>query len=388
MVRGISALLLAALVVGVFSVNAADAPVKGYWVYLGTYTGGKEGSKGIYKCVLDVTTGKLSAPELVAETTNPSFLVVSPDRKFLYAAGEVSDFGGSKNVGAVTAFAIEPKTGKLKMLNAQPSGGAGPCHVNIDKTGRTVVVANYTGGSCASLPVQADGKLGEPASVMQHKGTSVDKDRQEGPHAHSINIDPSNKFAVCADLGLDQVLIYKLDPVKGTLTPHEPPFVATAPGSGPRHFAFHPTKPMAFVINEMKCTLNSLKFDKEKGTFTIIDTASTLPREVGKGDSTAEVVVHPNGKWVYGSNRGHNSIVAFEVNDEGKLKLIGHQGEGIKTPRNFNIDPTGQWLLVGNQSGGSVSVFKINQATGALEKTDNSATLGSPVCIKFVVPVE
>jgi len=382
------ALLLAALVLGVSSMNAADKETKTYWVYLGTYTGGKDGSKGIYKCTFDAATGKLGEPELVAETTNPSFLTISPDRKYLYAVGEISNFGGSKNVGAVTAFAIEPKTGKLKELNAQPSGGAGPCHVSMDRTGKVVLVANYGGGSCASLPVLNDGKLGEPASVMQHKGTGADKSRQEAPHAHSINIDPSNKFAICADLGLDQLLVYRLDASRGTLTPSEPPFAAVAPGAGPRHFAFHPTKPMAFVINEMKCTLNSLKFDAAKGTFTILDTASTLPREVGKGDSTAEVVVHPSGKWVYGSNRGHNSIVAFEVNEEGKLKLIGHQGEGIKTPRNFNIDPTGQWLLVGNQDGGSVVVFKIDPKTGALEKTGTTVKVGSPVCIKFVVPVE
>jgi 6-phosphogluconolactonase len=381
------AVLFAALVFGGSSMNAADKEAKTLWVYLGTYTGEK-GSKGIYKATFDTATGKLSNVELVAETTNPSFLAIAPNRKFLYAVGEISNFGGSKNVGAVTAYAIEPKTGKLTMLNAQPSGGAGPCHVSMDKTGEVVLVANYGGGSCASLPVLANGKLGEPVSVFQHKGMGADKSRQEGPHAHSINVDPGNKFAICADLGLDQLLIYKLNPATGKMTPNEPPFAAVAPGGGPRHFAFHPTKPMAFVINEMKCTLNSLQWDGTKGTLTIIDTANTLPREVQKGDSTAEVVVHPNGKWVYGSNRGQNSIVAFEVNEEGKLKLIGHQGEGIKTPRNFNIDPTGQWLLVANQDGGNVIVFKINPKTGALEKTDSSVMLSNPVCVRFMTPLE
>ena len=381
MVRGVYALLFAALLLGVSSMSAADKEAKTLWVYLGTYTG--KDSKGIYKALFDPATGKLSDAELVAETESPSFLAISPDRKYLYAVNEVGNYGGSKNAGSVTAFAIEPKTGKLKQLNVQSSGGAHPCHVSMDRTGKVVLVANYSGGNCASYPVLADGKLGDMATLMQHK--AVEKGRT---HAHSINIDPSNKFAVCADLGLDQLLVYKVDLATGKMTAHEPPFGAVAPGAGPRHFAFHPTKPLAFVINETKCTLNSLKWDAAKGTFTVLDTANTLPRDVGKGDSTAEVVIHPNGKWIYGSNRGHDSIVAFESNDEGKLKLIGHQGAGIKTPRNFCIDPTGQWLLVGNQSGGNVSVFKIDATTGALTATTNGTKLASPVCIRFIAPVE
>lgn len=380
MIRALYAGLFALLALGLTPSHAADPSPKSLWVYFGTYTGGKDGSKGIYRSNLDVATGKLSEPELVAEMTSPSFLVVSPDRKNLYAVGEE----GKKTV---VAFAIEPKTGKLKELNSQPSGGSGPCHITIDRTGKTVLVANYGSGSCASLPVLAEGKLGEPASIHQHKGSSVDP-RQKTPHAHSINVDPGNKFAVCADLGLDQLLVYKLDPATGKTTPNDPPFATVAPGSGPRHFAFHPTKPLAFVINEMKCTLNSLKFDGTKGTFAIIDTANTLPRDVGKGDSTAEVVVHPNGKWVYGSNRGHNSIAAFECSDEGKLKLIGHKGDGIKTPRNFNVDPTGKWLLVANQDGASVISFEIDQKTGALKDAVSTVALSKPVCIKFVTPVE
>lgn len=384
--RATVALLFAALAIGVTTVPAADPVAKSYWVYLGTYTA-KDGAKGIYKATFDTTTGKLSDAELVAETANPTFLTISPDRKFLYAVSEVGNFEGTK-AGGVIAYAIEPKTGKLTKINAQPTGGGGPCHVAIDKTGKAVVVANYGGGSCASYPIQADGKLGAAGSMIQHKGSSADKGRQEGPHAHNATIDPTNKFAFVSDLGLDQVLCYKLDTLQGKLTPNDTPYLTLPPGSGPRHFAFHPTKPLAFVINELKCTLSSLKYDADKGTLAILDTATTLPRDLAKGDSTAEVVVHPNGKWVYGSNRGHNSIVAFEVADDGKLKVIGHQGEGIKTPRNFNIDPTGQWMLVGNQSGGSVAVFKIDQKTGALTPTGTTTALASPVCIKFVAPVE
>lgn len=383
MVRGCVALLLLGLVGGVIQTPAADPAPQSYWVYLGTYTGGKDGSKGIYRAAFDAATGKLGKAELVAEMANPTFLTISPDHKFLYAVAEVGTFEGKKG-GAVSAFAIEPKTGNLKLLNSQSTIGDGPCHVSTDKTGKVVLIANYGGGSCASYPVLADGKLGPAGTFIQHKGSSVDKGRQGAPHAHSINIDPGNKFAVCADLGLDQLLVYKLDTAQGKMTPNETPSFSVAPGSGPRHFAFHPTLPMAFVINEMKCTLNSLKWDSEKGTFTLIHRADTLPRPVGRGDSTAEVVVHPNGKWVYGSNRGHNSIVAFEVSKEGNLTLIGHQGEGIKTPRNFCIDPTGQWILVGNQSGGSVAVFKIDPKTGALTTTENGVKVDRPVCIRFV----
>lgn len=384
MIRASIALLLVGLGLGlgVTGTPAADpAAPKSYWVYLGTYTGGKAGSRGIYKAVLDVASGKLSDLQLVAETTNPSFLTIAPDRKHLYAVGEIDNFAGKK-AGAVEAYTIEPKTGKLKKLNAQPSGGPGPCHVNMDRTGKVVLVANYGGGSCASYPVQADGKLGSAGSVIQHKGPQLT------PHAHSMNVDPGNKFAICADLGLDQLLVYKLDIDQGKLTPNGTPYLSLPAGSGPRHLAFHPTRPLAFVINETKCTLSSLKFDAERGTFTILDTANTLPRDVARGDSTAEVVVHPNGKWVYGSNRGHNSIVAFAVDDAGKLTRIGHQGAGIKTPRGFTIDPTGQWLLVGNQDGGNVVVFKIDSKTGALTPTGNTLAVSRPVCIRFVAPVE
>lgn len=382
MIRGLYALLFAALGLGVSGMSAADKETKQLWVYLGTYTE-KDRSKGIYKATFDPATGKLGEAELVAETASPSFLTIAPDRKYLYAVNELGEFGGSKNSGAVTAFAIDAKTGKLTQLNVQPTGGAHPCHVSMDRTGKVVLVANYSGGSCASYPVLADGKLGPVATFLQHKGGEKVK-----PHGHSINVDPSNKFAVCADLGLDQLLVYKLDTATGKMTAHEPPFGAVAPGAGPRHFAFHPTKPLAFVINETKCTLNSLKWDAAQGTFTVLDTANTLPRPVARGDSTAEVVIHPNGKWVYGSNRGHNSIVAFETDAAGKLTLIGHQGEGIKMPRNFNVDPTGQWLLVGNQDGDGVSVFKIDPKTGALTTTPHRTKLARAVCIRFFTPGE
>ncbi len=356
-----------------------QAPAGKFWVYIGTYTG--KLSKGIYRSELDVATGKLSKPEVAAEIPSPSFLAIHPNHKYLYAVSEQ----GGKDGGKVTAFAIDPKTGKLTKLNQQPSGGSGPCHVVVDLAGKTVLVANYGSGSCASYPLHADGKLGEAGSVIQHKGSSVDKSRQEGPHAHSINVDKNNKFAFVADLGLDKVFVYKLDSDKGTLTPNDPPCCVTEPGAGPRHFAFHPSGKYAFVINEMAQTLTSMKYDADTGVLTKIASYSTLPGEPVKGNSTAEVVVHPNGKWVYGSNRGHNSIVCFSINEKtGELKAVGWQGKGINTPRNFAIDPTGQYMIVGNQGSNRALLFKIDQKTGELKETDQRIEVGSPVCFRFM----
>jgi 6-phosphogluconolactonase len=381
MKRFLSVLLLLALPMGFLSHAADTSEAKKMWVYIGTYTGKK--SKGIYKCDFDPATGKLSEPELVAESTSPSFLAIHPNQKLLYAVGEVADFQKQKT-GAVSAFAIDEKTGKLNFLNAVASGGRGPCHVMVDRTGKTVMVANYGEGSCASCPLDADGKLQKAATVIQHKGSSVNKSRQEGPHAHSINVSPDNRFAFCADLGLDQVLIYKLDAVKGTLSANDPPNVAVEGGSGPRHFAFHPNGKFAYTNGELTSTVIAMSYDTDKGALKPIQTISTLPQET-KGNSTAEVVVHPNGKFLYCSNRGHNSIAVFSVDAEtGKLTVVGHQGEGISIPRNFNIDPTGKWLLVANQNGDSVIVFEIDQKTGNLKPTGFKVEVGSPVCVKFL----
>ncbi len=246
-------------------------------------------------------------------------------------------------------------------------------------------MANYGGGSVSAIPIGADGKLGEPTAFIQHIGKSIDPGRQQESHAHSINVDKNNHFAIVADLGLDKLFVYKLDPAKGTLTPNDPTFFAVEPGAGPRHFAFHPSAPLAFVINELNSTLTSLSYDADKGTFKKIQTLSTLPKNFKGNTSTAEVVVHPSGKFVYGSNRGQNSIAAFTVDPKtGAMSFIAHQGEGIKTPRNFNIDPSGSFLLVANQDGGDVLVFKIDLATGKLTPTKYKAEISKPVCIKFL----
>jgi 6-phosphogluconolactonase len=383
-------LLLATLISAICpaSVSAEDAkgaPTK-LRVYIGTYTGktplGNE-SKGIYASELDLASGQLSEPVLVAETKSPSFLALHPSGKHLYAVGEIADFGG-KNVGAISAFAIKDvKSGKLKQLNQAPSGGPGPCHLVVDKTGKLVLAANYGGGSCCAVAIKADGSLGEQTGFVQHTGKSVDPGRQKEPHAHSINVSPDNRFAFCADLGLDKVLIYKID--GGKLTPNDPPAGIVAPGSGPRHFAFHPTGKYAYVINELGNTVTAFAYDQEKGSLNEIQSIGTLPSDFQGESYTAEVVVHPSGKFLYGSNRRQDSIAIFTVNEKtGKLTAAGHQGDGIKEPRNFNIDPTGKYCLVCNQNGDSILVFAIDQATGALQPTGGKVVVGKPVCVKFV----
>lgn len=365
-------------------VRADEAPRGKQRVYFGTYTG--QSSKGIYRSELDLASGKLSPAVVAGEVANPSFLAIAPNQKFLYAVGELSDVNGKKG-GAVNAFAIDPDTGNLKLLNQQSSMGAGPCHIVVDRTGKNALVANYGGGSAAVLPIQSDGKISEASGFVQHQGSSAVKGRQEAPHAHSINVDAGNRFAFVADLGLDKVLVYRLDTDKGTITPNDPPAVSLEPGSGPRHFAFHPSGKYAYVINEILLTVTSFRYDADKGVLTPQQTITTLPDGVTnrQGMSTAEIQVHPSGKFLYGSNRGHHSIAIFSIDQAtGKLTAIGHQGEGIKTPRNFGIDPTGNYLLVANQDGDSIVVFRIDPSSGQLKPTGSTASVPKPVCVKFL----
>ncbi|MES2792835.1 MAG: lactonase family protein [Planctomycetota bacterium] len=369
--------------------NAADPAAAGneasgkQRIYIGTYTG--DGSQGIYQTTLDLKTGKLTPVELAAEVTSPSFLAIHPNNQLLYAVMEISDFQGKK-AGGVGAFSIDPATGKLKLLNEQGSGGPGPCHIVVDKTGQFALVANYGGGSAGTLPIKTDGWLGELASFVQHKGSSTDKSRQSAPHGHSINLDPSNKFAFVADLGLDKVMIYHFDTKTGKLEPNQPASGDVEPGAGPRHFAFHPSGKFAYVINEMHCTVTAFAYDAEHGALKAIQTVTTLPNGFdGKDYSTAEVQVHPSGKFLYGSNRGHHSIAEFTIDTEtGKLTPIGHQRENVKTPRNFGVDPTGQYVVVANQDGNSLVVFGVDPTTGKLKPTGNQVEVSRPVCVKFM----
>jgi 6-phosphogluconolactonase len=353
-------------------------------VYIGTYTAGGA-SKGIYLLDFDLSDGALTQPVLAGTAVNPSFLAVDPSRRFLYAVGEVGQFGGQRS-GSVSAFAIDGSSGTLSLLNQQSSHGQGPCFVTVDRAGKNVLVACYDSGSVACLPIVEGGKLGPASSFIQHQGSSADPQRQKGPHAHSVNLDPANRFAIVADLGLDKLMIDRFDPEHGTLTPGDPPFAQVAPGAGPRHFAFHPDGRHAYVINEMHCTVNAFDYDPGSGSLTEIQTLSTLPEGVrGKDFSTAEVQVHPSGRFLYGSNRGHDSIAIFAIDAEnGRLRAVGHQPTRGKTPRNFGIDPTGRYLLAANQDSGTVVVFRIDPQTGQLEPTGHAAEISKPVCVKFV----
>jgi len=366
--------------------EAAKPPSGTCLVYVGTYTGEK--SQGIYAYRLDLAGGECAPLGLAAGAKSPSFLAVHPNRKFLYSVNEISDFEG-KPTGGVSAFAIDEATSKLKFLNHQSSRGAGPCHLVVDRSGQTVLVANYGGGSVAALPIGPDGKLSPATSVMQHEGHGVNPTRQEGPHAHSINVDLGNRFAVAADLGLDKVFVYHLDPAKSTLSPNDPPWAMVKPGSGPRHFAFHPSGKFGYVINEISCTLTAFAYDGQRGRLTELQTISTLPagEKLKPEYSTAEVQVHPSGKFVYGSNRGPNSIAVFAVDAaQGTLRHVEHKSTEGKTPRGFGIDPTGGFLLAGNQDSNTIVIFRIDETTGRLTPTGQKLEVGSPVCVKFVMP--
>lgn len=349
-------------------------------VYIGTYSDDQH--EGIHLLQLDTASGELTKIGGTSGVKNPSFLALHPNGHFLYAVCEVDDFENGK--GAVAAFAIGPH-GALKALNRQSSGGGGPCHLVVDRAGKNVLAANYGGGSVCVLPIDDEGRLSKASSVIQHRGKSVDAGRQEAPHAHSVNLDRDNRFAFVADLGLDQVLVYRFDPVKGMLAPNDPPAARVKPGAGPRHFAFHPNGQFAYVINEMACTITAFRYSPHHGTLEELQTITTLPHEKRDDYSTAEVQVHPSGKFVYGSNRGHNSIAIFTVDEQtGRLTAAGHHSTEGKTPRNFGIDPAGKYLLAANQDSDNLVVFKIDASTGQLTPTGHEIKVPKPVCVKFV----
>ena len=367
--------------------RAAAAPREesaGMLMFIGTYTGEKTKSQGIYALRMDPGTGALSEPVLAGEAKNPSFLALHPSRRFLYAACEVWDAGGKG--GGVGAFAVDPAgTGELSPLNHESSGGAGPCYVAVDPSGKVALVANYGGGTVASLPIDPDGRLRPAASAIQHEGKGPNPRRQEKPHAHSINVDPTGKYALACDLGTDEVRVYKLDAATGALAPHDPPAAKTAPGSGPRHLAFHPNAKFAFVINELANTVTAFAWDGQRGTLSEIQTIGTLPDGFAGNNTTAEVAVHPSGKFLYGSNRGHDSIAIFQVDSaSGRLTARGHQSTQGKSPRHFAVDPSGAFLVAANQGTDNLVVFRIDPSSGALSPTGATATVGSPVCVRFV----
>ena len=351
-------------------------------VYVGTYTN-KGTSDGIYICKMNLATGELTKFSST-KSQDPAFLAIDRKRQFLYAANEIGEFNGKKS-GAVSAFAINQKTGELTFLNQQATNSPGSCSVIVDKTGKCVLAANYSGGSVSAFPVKADGSLSEISDLIQHQGSSVNPNRQKEPHAHTIIIDDSNRFAFCADLGLDKVMVYKLDAKRGKLTPNTPAFAAVKPGAGPRHFKIHPNNKFAYVINELDETVIAFAFDKAYGILKEIQTVPTLPADFTGTSYCADIHVHPSGKFLYGSNRGHDSIVVYTLDaTTGKLTLAQHQSTQGKWPRNFAVDPTGQFLLVANQNTDNIVIFRIDQQTGKLTPTNNVVEISQPVCLKLI----
>ena len=362
---------------------ARPAAAREHFVFFGTYTGAK--SKGIYVARFDDKTGKLSAPELAAETKSPSFLALHPNGRVLYAVGESVTLGEAKQ-GGVSAFALEPATGQLAFLNTQPSGGNGPCHLVLDAKARWVFTANYGSGSVAALPIRADGTLDVPAATMQHQGSSVNPQRQTGPHAHCTVLSPDQRLLLACDLGLDKLMIYRVGAEGRALVESDPPFTQLAPGAGPRHLAFGRDGKFAYVVNEMGSSVTVLNYDAKLSAFTETQTTSTLPDKFdGKNSTCAEIAVHPSGKFLYASNRGHDSLAGFAIERKtGLLKFVSHTPTGGKTPRHFAIDPSGDWLLAENQASDSVVVFRVNPRTGELTRAGEPVSVPAPVCAVFL----
>ena len=378
--------LLPAVLLPIMAGYAAPASSQGkYLFFVGTYTQDGSTSKGIYAYRYDAGSHEITDLGVAAETTNPSFVALNPNGKYLYAVNELQNYKGP-NSGGVSAFSVDSATGKLTFLNEVPSRGADPCYITVDKTGKWLLVANYTGGSVAVFPVMADGKIGEAKTFVQHTGHGADPKRQEGPHAHSIDLSPDNQFAYVDDLGLDELLVYKFDSAKGILTPNDPPYVKLDPGSGPRHLILAQSGKFAYVVSEMKGTVSAFSIDTRTGTPHTLQTVSTLP-EGFKGDiEDAEVAIHPSGKFLYASNRGDgNSIAVFAIDSvKGTLTPVEYASTQGKTPRSFEIDPAGMLLFAENQASNNIVVFKIDQETGKLTPTGKVLDVPTPVDVKFL----
>jgi 6-phosphogluconolactonase len=355
-----------------------------YIFYVGTYTADGSKSKGIYAFRYDAGAAHITPLGLAAETTNPSWVALHPSGHFLYAVNELPNYKGP-NSGGLSAFSVDPATGKLTFLNEVQTKGADPCYVTVDKTGKYVLVANYTGGSIAAFPILTDGKLGDASAFVQHTGHGPNAQRQEGPHAHSIDLSPDNRFAMVDDLGLDELLVYKFDSANGTLTPNDPPFAKVDAGAGPRHFALRPDGKFAYVIAEMGRSVTVFSNDAASGRLQALQTVSTLPKDFNGRNDDAEIRIHPSGKFLYASNRGEDTIAIYAIDGtKGTLTQVGSTPTGGKEPRSFEIDPTGTLLFAANQKSDNIVVFRIDQKTGQLTPTGQVLEVGSPVCIKFL----
>jgi 6-phosphogluconolactonase len=368
--------LIAALALFGDRSESKSSPPKIYRAYVGTYTN-KTDSKGIYEFRFDATTGKMSVPEVAADSRDPSWVAVHPNGRFLYAANEAG------KASRVSAFAIEPESGKLTLLNQLPALGEDPCHLSFDRTGKFLLVANYTSGNVAVFPILPDGKLGEHTALVEDQGAGgPNKERQEGPHAHWIAASEHNRSVYVADLGLDRVLVYKFDPAKGTLGPSATPWEAK-PGTGPRHIAGSRDGKFLYVLGELESTVTVLA--NEGGPPRLLQTLPMLPAGFTARNDAAEIAIHPSGKFLYASNRGHDSIVAYAINPHrGTLTQVEDVPTGGKEPRHFAIDPTGKFLLAENQLSDSIVEFRIDPRTGKLTPTGETLNLPSPVCITFL----
>jgi 6-phosphogluconolactonase len=381
-----SCLFLAAVLTALFAAPVPQGAKKvsskdEFLVYIGTYT--RQDSKGIYAYRFQPATGKLTPIGLVAETENPSFLTLHPNHRFLYAVNEISNYEGQR-AGSVSSFSIDAKTGMLTSLNRVTTRGTIPAHLVVDKTGKCLVVANYGSGSVAAFPLNADGSVGAASAFVEHAGSSTGP-RQKGPHAHAVVLSADNRFVFVPDLGLDQVLSYRLDPAKCTLTPNDPPFTKVTQGSGPRHFVFHPNGQFAYAVSEMGSLVTVFAYDRDRGTLKELQTISTLPKDFSGTNNSAELEVHPNGRFLYASNRGNDSIAVFAIDPRAKtLTLVEHVPTQGKTPRNFAIDPTGAYLLAANQDTNNIVLFRIDQKTGRLTPTGVDLKTPLPVCVIFL----
>jgi 6-phosphogluconolactonase len=352
-------------------------------VYVGTYAGG--GSRGIYRFELDPASGAWTDPVLAAESENPSFLALHPSGHVLYAVNELGTYGGAVT-GAVSAFAIGGAM-NLTRLGQRASGGADPCYLAVDRGGRNVLVSNYTGGSVAVLPIGAGGRLQPVSAVRRHGGRGPNGERQEGPHAHAIVLDGAERFALAADLGADRIFIYRFGAAAGDLEPNDPEAAALEPGSGPRHLVWHPSGACLYAINELRSTVTAFRYDAGRGALDSFQTITTLPAEFSGQSTAAEVAVSPDGRFLYGSNRGDDSLAVFQIDAaSGALARAGHVPTGGRTPRHFAIDPSGRWLLAANQDSDSIAVFRLDPVTGRPEPVGRPLAISKPVCVLLAPP--
>lgn len=363
-------------------------------VFIGTYTEpilfgtGKilQGKgEGIYIYKMDPSLGSLELCHVVPAGPNPSYLTFDSSRRFLYVVNEVKEFEGALS-GAVSAFVVDPVSGALQFLNRQLTHGTDPCHLTVDQTGRYVLVANFMSGSVCVLPILEDGSLGEATDIVQHQGSSVDPIRQTGPHAHAVTLDETGRFAFIPDLGLDKLMVYKFDLQRGKLEPNNEPLVELPPGAGPRQLIIHPANTFAYLINELNSTVTAFRYDRQQASLRQIQTISTLPTEYEAASTCAELQISPSGKFLYGSNRGHDSIVMFAIDQkDGTLICIGHKTTKGKTPRHFVVDPEGALMLVANQDSDNVITFRLDPISGEPSLTGHSIEVPTPVCVKVLV---